>query len=47
MATTTGTRVERQDNERLRVIGDLMIRGVTRELTLETTFNGMGKNPYG
>src|SRR3712207_6041503 len=35
------TRVERMDTERLRLIGDLTIRGVTREVVLEATFNGM------
>jgi polyisoprenoid-binding protein YceI len=45
--TFKSTRVERMDPERLRVIGDLTIRGVTHEVKLETTFNGMGKNPYG
>jgi polyisoprenoid-binding protein YceI len=45
--TFKSTRVERQDAERLRVLGDLTIRGVTHEVVLETTFNGMGKNPRG
>ena len=27
--------------------GDLTIRGTTRQVTLDTTFNGGGKNPYG
>ena len=45
--TFNSTGVERLDSERLRVVGDLTIRGVTREVALETTFNGMGKNPYG
>jgi polyisoprenoid-binding protein YceI len=33
--------------ERFCVIGDLTIRGTTREVTLDTTFNGRGTNPYG
>jgi len=41
------TRVERTGQDQFRVIGDLTIRGVTREVTLETTFNGRGKNPFG
>jgi polyisoprenoid-binding protein YceI len=45
--TFHSTGVERLDTERLRVTGDLTIRGITREVALETTFNGMGKNPYG
>jgi polyisoprenoid-binding protein YceI len=45
--TFKSTAVERVDKERLRVIGDLTIRGVTREVALDTSFNGTGKNPYG
>lgn len=33
--------------ERFKVIGDLTIRGTTREVVLDTTFNGVGKNPWG
>jgi len=29
------------------VIGDLTIHGTTREVSLDTTFNGAGKNPWG
>ena len=33
--------------EHFRVTGDLTIRGRTREVTLDTTFEGRGTNPYG
>jgi len=29
------------------VIGDLTIRGVTNEVTLDASFNGSGTNPWG
>jgi polyisoprenoid-binding protein YceI len=29
------------------VYGDLTIRGVTREVVLDTTFNGRGTTPFG
>lgn len=41
------TRVE-QDNERNgRLIGDLTIRGVTKEVTLDVEYAGMAKAPWG
>jgi polyisoprenoid-binding protein YceI len=45
--TFTSTRVERVSADDLRVIGNLTIRGVTRDGILATTFNGRGKNPPG
>lgn len=39
------TRVEPIDSEHARVIGDLTIRGVTREVVLDTELTGRGKNP--
>jgi polyisoprenoid-binding protein YceI len=30
-----------------RVVGDLTIRGVTREVTLDATFEGRGRDPWG
>jgi polyisoprenoid-binding protein YceI len=41
------TRVEPLAGDRARVYGDLSIRGVTREVVLETEFNGSGQSPYG
>jgi polyisoprenoid-binding protein YceI len=37
----TGTQDE------FRVHGDLTVRGITREVVLDTTFNGRGRNPWG
>ena len=46
--TFRSTRVESVDGiSRFRVIGDLTIRGVTREVVLDATFNGRGTNPWG
>jgi polyisoprenoid-binding protein YceI len=45
--TFTSTRVERTDADQVRVIGNLTIRGVTRQVTLETAFTGRGKNLAG
>lgn len=36
-----------QPGDRFRVIGDLTIRGVTREVELEATFEGTGRDPWG
>jgi polyisoprenoid-binding protein YceI len=41
------TRVHARNEEELRLVGELTVHGTTREVTLETTFNGRGKNPYG
>ena len=45
--TFKSTRVEPIGQDRLRVIGDLTIRGTTREVTLDTKVHGRGKNPWG
>ncbi|BDG09125.1 YceI family protein [Anaeromyxobacter paludicola] len=36
-----------RDGEALRIVGDLTIRGVTREVTLQAEFAGTGKDPWG
>jgi polyisoprenoid-binding protein YceI len=41
------TEVEVIDEERLRVTGDLTIRGVTRPVTLDATFDGEFADPWG
>jgi polyisoprenoid-binding protein YceI len=38
-ARTTGDRIE--------LVGDLTIRGITREITLVATFEGTGRDPWG
>ncbi len=40
-------RVEVLSPERLRVVGDLTIRDVTREVPLEIEYGGRGKDPWG
>jgi polyisoprenoid-binding protein YceI len=46
--TFDSTRIERSGaQDQYRVYGRLTIRDVTREIELNTTFNGRGRNPYG
>src|SRR5438105_9901005 len=43
--TFKSTRVEPESHDHAKVIGDLTIRGVTREVVLETELTGRGKMP--
>jgi polyisoprenoid-binding protein YceI len=45
--TFRSKRVERQSGDSLRVIGDLTIRDVTREVALEVELQGRAKDPWG
>ena len=36
-----------KEGETFKVIGDLTIRGTTREVTLDATFEGRGRDPWG
>jgi polyisoprenoid-binding protein YceI len=45
--TFTSTRVEALGPDRLRVTGDLTIRGVTRPVVLDVTYHGRGVTPFG
>jgi polyisoprenoid-binding protein YceI len=45
--TFRSTRVLLEGTERPRVLGHLTIRGVTREVTLDTEFNGRSRAPWG
>lgn len=45
--TFRSRRVERLGADRLRVTGDLTIRDVTREVALEVTDEGRGRDPWG
>jgi polyisoprenoid-binding protein YceI len=36
-----------EEGARFKVIGDLTIRGTTREVTLDATYEGRGKDPWG
>jgi len=40
-------RVEAASKDRLRVVGDLTIRDVTREVVLDVEYGGQGKDPWG
>jgi polyisoprenoid-binding protein YceI len=44
--TFRSTDVEQRDARHARVVGDLTIRGVTRQVVLETEFQGRGKSPW-
>ena len=44
--TFRSTRIE-GSGDSFRVIGDLTIHGTTREVALDTTFEGTGKDPWG
>jgi polyisoprenoid-binding protein YceI len=45
--TFKSQQVERVAENQLRVVGDLTVRGVTRQVDLATTYNGRGRNPWG
>ena len=48
--TFRSTRIEgtyREAGDRFKVVGDLTIRGTTREVTLDVTYEGSGKDPWG
>lgn len=45
--TFASKRVEIIDETHGRIIGDLTIHGVTREVTLEVEYNGQSKSPWG
>jgi polyisoprenoid-binding protein YceI len=40
-------RIEKLGKDRFRVIGDLTIRDVTREVALDVEYGGRGKDPWG
>jgi polyisoprenoid-binding protein YceI len=45
--TLKSKRVEGKDASNFKVIGDVTIHGKTREVTLNASFNGEGKDPWG
>lgn len=45
--TFKGKRVEGDVEKKFRLIGDLTIRGVTREIPLEVAYEGSGTDPWG
>lgn len=40
-------RIERKEGDEYRIVGDLSIRGVTREVVLDAEYGGVHKNPWG
>ncbi len=45
--TFVSTGITKKRDDRFAVAGDLTIRGVTRPVVLDTTFNGIGTSPWG
>lgn len=46
--TFKSTRIQRAGaQDQFQVYGDLTVRGTTREVVLDTSYNGRGKNPFG
>ncbi|MDP9312466.1 MAG: YceI family protein [Chloroflexota bacterium] len=45
--TFKSTRIERVDETRAKIFGDLTIRNVTREVVLDAEYNGQAKSPWG
>lgn len=45
--TFKSKKVEVVDDSHGRILGDLTIRGVTKEVVLDTEFNGMSQSPWG
>lgn len=45
--TFVSRRIDRTGDDRLKLIGDLTIRGTTREITLEIEDLGRGRDPWG
>jgi polyisoprenoid-binding protein YceI len=45
--TFKSKRVEKVADDQYKLVGDLTIRDITKEVTLDTTFEGRGKDPWG
>lgn len=45
--TFRSTRVERRSEDRLRVLGELTLHGVTKEIALDVSSAGQAKDPWG
>lgn len=45
--TFVSKRIEKVSGDQYKVVGDITIKGVTREFTFDVTNEGKGKNPWG
>ena len=45
--TFTSTSIKKVDDDEFKLVGDLTIKGTTKEITLDTEFGGFMKDPYG
>jgi polyisoprenoid-binding protein YceI len=45
--TFKSTRIEGKDPSNFKIIGDVTIHGITKDVTLDASFNGEGKDPWG
>lgn len=45
--TFKSTNIEHVDGDEFKLTGDLTVRGTTRPITLDATFDGTGVNPWG
>lgn len=45
--TFISTSLKKGDDDEYKLVGDLTIKGVTKEITLDTEFGGFMKDPYG
>jgi polyisoprenoid-binding protein YceI len=45
--TFKSTKVEKVNDEKYKITGDLTIKDVTKEVVLDTEYGGQGKNPWG
>ena len=45
--TFTSTKIVQTDDDEYEITGDLTMKGVTKEVTLEAEFEGKGVNPWG
>lgn len=45
--TFVSTSIKKVDDDEFKLVGDLTIKGITKEVTLDTEFGGYMKDPYG
>ena len=45
--TFTSTSIKKVDDDEFKLVGDLTIKGTTKEITLDVEFGGFMKDPYG